>query len=83
MNDTKPKTPGRTYNIKRQELAADGQKKWTLLGRVFVRDDGTGGAVYVGEGDAQRVLALSRPTSGRGGRPGRLVNRPRSGSERR
>lgn len=56
--DTKPKAQGRTYNIKTQEVGSDGHKKWRMLGRVFVRDDGTGGAVYVGEGEEQKMLAL-------------------------
>lgn len=75
MNDTKPKAQGRTYNIKTQEVGPDGQKKWRLLGRVFVRDDGTGGAVYVGDGDAQRVLALF-PREERPRRDARLAAPP-------
>jgi hypothetical protein len=51
---------GTTYNIKLDTGAAgpDGKKVWQPIGRCFIRNDGTGGAIYVGKGDKERRYSL-------------------------
>jgi hypothetical protein len=56
MIDSPPE--GRTFNIRSSETAADGTKTWKTIGRVFVRADGSGGTVYVGDGPAQRRYVI-------------------------
>jgi hypothetical protein len=46
MADVKQKKPGRTYNLKVKI-----GEKWTPLGNVFIRDDKTGGAVFLKKED--------------------------------
>jgi hypothetical protein len=54
------KTEGTTYNIKAASAqpGPDGKTVWTLIGRAFIRADGSGGALFVGEGDNERKYSL-------------------------
>jgi hypothetical protein len=54
MTTQKPAAMGTTYNLKTQ--GPDG--KLTTSGRVFIASDGSGGTVYVGEGETERKYKL-------------------------
>jgi hypothetical protein len=53
------KPAGKTFNIK--EVAGkspEGKAIWKSYGRTFVRSDLSGGALWVGDGDAEKTYAL-------------------------
>jgi hypothetical protein len=51
---------GTTYNIKLDsgEVTPEGKKLWKAIGKCFIRNDGSGGAIYVGQGDNERRYSL-------------------------
>jgi len=56
---TKQVKPGKTFNIKKPNgKTPEGKVIWEKVRRAFIRDDGSGGVLYVGEGEAQREYAL-------------------------
>jgi hypothetical protein len=53
------KPAGKTFNIKEPGAPKpDGKKQWTQHGRAFVRNDWTGGAVWMGSGEGEKQYAL-------------------------
>jgi hypothetical protein len=50
--------PGTTFDIVEVEVLADGTKKFRNRGAVFIRANGTGGVVYLRQGEAKQELAL-------------------------
>jgi hypothetical protein len=55
-----PRAEGITYNIKLDtgETGPEGKKVWQFIGKAFIRSDGTGGVLFVGEEDQERKYRL-------------------------
>jgi len=49
------KPNGTTYDLCKVEQQADGTKKFTNLGTVFIRANGTGGVAYVKDDSGQKL----------------------------
>src|SRR4051812_45429401 len=66
MDETNGKK-GTTYNIKFDtgEKTPDGKTVWKFIGKVFIRENGSGGAAFIGEGETQKVYALFPKSDGR------------------
>ncbi len=54
----KTKKPGTAFDVVEVQLQEDGTKKFVNVGTVFIRENGTGGVLYLKEGPAKRELAL-------------------------
>ena len=54
----KTKKPGNSFDVVEVQVQEDGTKKFVNMGTVFIRENGTGGVLYLKEGTAKRELAL-------------------------
>lgn len=58
-NENAGNKAGKTFNVKRKTgVTPEGKAIWENVGRVFIREDGSGGAAFIGQGESEKVFNL-------------------------